>query len=307
MTMEARTGVVVGVDGSERAHLAARYAAREARRLELPLTVVHVHPDYVPVAPMMPLIPGDLREIGRQLLAEGVREASAAEPDVEVSSLLLSGHPASELVRACVDARLLVLGHESTSVVTRVFTGAVATGVAARAGCPVVSVPADWQERTHGPHRIVLGYGSADHDTALLEEGFRTASAHDAHLSVLHAWELPGCYDDIIVRRTHDDDWNAAALERIENELADLRADHPDVEVDVRVVHRQPALALREASRQADLLMLARRADGHAPVHLGGTARALLREAACPVEIVPQRRRSAETDEAHSYERSGAH
>jgi hypothetical protein len=53
--------------------------------------------------------------------------------------------------------------------------------------------------------------------------------------------------------------------------------------------------------------MLARRADGHAPVHLGGTARALLREAACPVEIVPQRRRSAETGEAHSYERSGAH
>jgi len=305
--MEARTGVVVGVDGSERAHLAARYAAHEARRLALPLTVVHVHPDYVPVAPMMPLIPGDLREIGNQLLAEGVREASAAEPDVEVSSLLLSGPPASELVRASADARLLVLGHESTIAVTRVFTGAVAMGVAARARCPVVSVPADWQEGRRGPYRIVLGYGSAAHDAALLEEGFRTASTHDAHLTLIHAWELPGCYDDIIMRRTHDADWNAAALERIETDLRDLRAAHPDVEVDVRVVHRQPALALREASRQAELLMLARRAEGHVPVHLGGTVRALLREAACPVEIVPQRRRSAETGEAHSHERSAAH
>ena len=208
--------------------------------MALPLTVVHVFPDYVPLAPMRPLVSGDLRDIGHQLLSEGVREATAAEPEVEVASLLLSGHPASELVHASAEARLLVLGRESVPAMTRVFTGAVALGAAARARCPVVSVPTDWQERTRRQRTIVVGYRSAAHDASLLQEAFRTASSHHAHLTVLHAWELPGCYDDIIVRRTHDEDWNVAALERIGTELVDLCAEHPDVEVDVRVVHRQP-------------------------------------------------------------------
>ena len=133
----------------------------------------------------------------------------------------------------------------------------------------------------------MVGFKTADHDAWLLEHAFDLAAVRGAPLTILHAWELPSCYDDIIVRRTHDDEWNLAALERIESQIADLRTDHPRVQVEVLVVHKQPALALREASQTADLLMLARRREGPAPLRLGGTARALMRSAACPVEIVP--------------------
>ncbi len=302
--MNEHTRVLVGVDGSPRAHQATRYAALEARRLELPLTVVHVSPDYVPVAPMMPLIPGDLREIGRHLLSEAVRTASAAAPEVEVTSRLLTGHPAAELVHASAGARLLVLGHESAPAWGRMFTGAVTLGAAAWAECPVVSVPDGWTEPTRAREAIAVGFKSADHDASLLKEAFEIASARGAHLTILHAWELPGFYDDIIMRRTHDTDWNLAALEKIELEVAELRADHQDVDVDVRVMHRQPAQALREVSHEVDLLMLARRGDGFAHLHLGGTARAMLHEAACPVEVVPARRPAAHV-RTPQRERSG--
>jgi nucleotide-binding universal stress UspA family protein len=280
------TGVVVGTDGTERGTRAVQYAAVEARRLGAPLTVAHVAPDYVPLAPMRPLIPDDLRDVGRSILTDARRAVAEVTPDLPVRTVLETGAVVPELVRLARDARLLVLGHESSSPLTRVFTGAVTMGVAAHAGCPVVSVPDAWLPRPDRG-RVLVGYKDAGHDADLLARAFSTAASRDATLTILHAWELPGCYDDIIVRRTHDDDWNRAARDSIEGHVADLRAAHPDLEVEVRVEHDQPAHALRKASAYADLLLLARRRHGPAGLHLGGTARALLRVAACPVELVP--------------------
>jgi nucleotide-binding universal stress UspA family protein len=280
-------GIAVGIDGSSRADAAVRYAALEARRSALPLTLLHVLPDYVPMAPMMPLLPGDMREMGHSLLSAAVRVAAEAAPEVEVTRHLFTGHVATVLARESANAAQLVLGHESTHGWSRVFTGAVTMGAAARATCPVVSVPADWNGVPDARGRVVVGFKTSDHDASLLEHAFDCAAARSARLTILHAWELPSGYDDIIVRRTHDDEWNLAALERIEAQIAALRAAHPGVEVDVRVVHKQPALALREAAQDADLLMLGRRREGPSLLHLGGTARALLRTATSPVEVVP--------------------
>jgi nucleotide-binding universal stress UspA family protein len=160
-------------------------------------------------------------------------------------------------------------------------------GVAARAECPVVSVPDGWTPDEDRSRSVVVGFEAADLDVALLDHALVRATELGARLTVLHAWELPGFYDDIIVRRTHDTDWNRGAQERIEEQVARVRPDHPGVEVEVQVLHRQPALALREASESAGLLILGR--HGQRPIlrHLGGTARALLREASCAVEIVP--------------------
>lgn len=279
-------GVVVGVDGSRRALAATAFAAGESQRLGVPLTLVHVLPTYVPMAPMLPLMPDDLSAVGTYVLSEATQHVHDVAPGVDVSTRLLHGSPVSELVELSADARMLVLGHESSPTWTRVFTGAVTIGVAARAHCPVVSVPS--RPVVDGPQgSVVVGFKSAEHDSDLLAHAFASAAALGARLTILHAWELPGCYDDIIVRRTHEADWNSRARAHLEELISRLRGRHPDVEVEVRITHQQPAYALREASRSADRLVLTRRGDGAALFHLGGTARALLREAACPVVIVP--------------------
>lgn len=54
------------------------------------------------------------------------------------------------------------------------------------------------------------------------------------------------------------------------------------------MVHQEPANALVEAGRNADLVLLAHRTRD--PLHitrLGGTARAVLQHASCPVAVLP--------------------
>jgi nucleotide-binding universal stress UspA family protein len=52
-------------------------------------------------------------------------------------------------------------------------------------------------------------------------------------------------------------------------------------------VHGQPAQVLRDASASADLVLIARRRHAFPVGHLGGTARALLRESLAPVMVLP--------------------
>lgn len=290
MTQDERY-VVVGTDGSPRALAAVRFAAAEAVRVGGSLRVVHVLPHHVPRTPLLALSTDDLDAVGRHLLSEAVQEARSSVPGVEVASELLHGGVASELVEAARGAELLALGRESTPVRWRVYTGAVTVMVAARARCPVVSVPDTWHPGRDPRGSIVAGFRSDADGPALLEHAFRTAEDLNARLTVLHAWELPRRYHDLLTRQAHDQEWNLTALERIESQVAQLREGHPGVDVEVRVAHEQPALALAQAAEKADLLVLARHESGPAMFHLGETARALLREAACPVMVVPTPRR----------------
>lgn len=287
MTRNPRDTVVVGIDGSEQALAAVRFGAREAERWGAELVLAHVMPDYVPLSPMLPLMPDDLVELGDRLLAAAVSEAGQASPGLRVTTRLLRGTAVTQLVRLTDGARLVVLGRETTPAWARVFIGAVTMGVAARADCPVCSVPEKWTPDPTADQTVVVGFESSQFDAALLEYAVGRAADLGASLTVLHAWELPGVYDNIIVRRTHDLDWNTAARERISEVLETIRPLGPEVDVDVQIRHRQPALALREASRTADRLILGRHGQGPSVRHLGSTARALLREAACPVVVVP--------------------
>ncbi|QZY30367.1 universal stress protein [Nocardioides coralli] len=281
-----RDAVVVGIDGSERALAAVRFGAREARRWQARLVLVHVMPGHVPLSPVLAVAPRELTDLGERLLAEAVAVARDAEPDVAVRSRLLRGDAVAQLVRESDDAWMVVLGRETTPGWARVFTGAVTMGVAERAHCPVSSVPEEWTA-SEEPGSVVVGFEASEFDAALLEYAVGRAADLGARLTVLHAWELPRFYDEMIVRRAHDLDWKRGAQDRIEELLRQLRRAAPDVEVEVEVVHQQPALALRDASQGADRLILGRHGQGPAVRHLGGTARALLREATCPVVVVP--------------------
>jgi nucleotide-binding universal stress UspA family protein len=69
--------------------------------------------------------------------------------------------------------------------------------------------------------------------------------------------------------------------------MIDLRMAYPDVRVQVDVVHGQAAFALVDRSAEADLLLISRPAHGGFVHFLGATARAVIRDATCPIEVVP--------------------
>lgn len=283
--------VVVGTDGTSQSLAAVRFGAAEAQRTEASLRIVHVLPHHIPESPLLRLSTDDLDAVGRHVLSRAVQEARRSSPRHEdVRGRLLHGSVVSELVEAATGAELLALGRESAPVRWHVYTGAVTVMAAARGRCPVVSVPDTWQpgEGSHEP--VVVGFRSDADGSTLLEHAFRVAMDREARLTVLHAWELPRGYRSFLARHARDPEWNLKALQHIESHLSQLRRDHPGVDVEVRVAHQRPAQALVEASRASQLVLLARHEAGPAAFHLGETARALLREAACPVMVVPAAR-----------------
>lgn len=305
-TQEAQRGhVVVGVDGSERGYAGVRYAAAEAQRRGVRLDIVHVTPGYLPVGPFLMIPDGSLEDFGSTVARRAAHEADDAVPGLDVTSHQVHGNRVRELVAFSRDAGLLILGARHLSAMDHVWTGATVTGVVSRASCPVAVIPADWEAPPAAHGRVVAGYKSSEHSAELFEDAFVVAEEMNAELVVLHAWKLDGVYDDVVAGRVEEKRWNGEQGARIEAELADYRESFPDVRVRVRVVHDVPTRALVHASRTADRLILVKPAHLGLLHHLGATARAVLRLAECPVEIVP-RRRQPEVIAGLTLEQDGA-
>ena len=103
----------------------------------------------------------------------------------------------------------------------------------------------------------------------------------------MHAWELPPVYDDLITARVAAREWSEKAEHAMEDALTAVREAHPEVPIELRVRHGQPARVLQQATEGAELLLLARRPHAFPFGHLGGTGRTLLRVSHCPVEVLP--------------------
>lgn len=291
--------VVVGIDGSEHSDRAVRFAVVEARRRNAPITLVNAVHETAPMSAMLPLYSVEaFVDAGRRLVEDAERLVQELDPEVEVGSTVRGGSRVGLLVEEGEHASVIVLGHRSRHGVGRVFASSTTTGVAARAHCPVVSVPDTWSpERTYG--RVVVGVdeSTASHDALLT--GFQEARRRGSSLVALHAWRLPTTYYDIAVPADQVEAWMREAAEEMDKTLAPFREAFPDVAVEVDLRHEYAGPALLSATEEADLIVVGRRGHG-APLsfYLGSLARMLIREGHCPVEVVPQHpRRTGRAEE----------
>lgn len=286
--------VLVGVDGSRASSAAIRFAGHEAHRLDTGLRLVHVVPTNTPITPWFPLMTLDLEETGREILGAATDEAHRILPPGRVEAQLMRGTRVSALQHASERARLVVLGTGQRPLVERILTGSTLDGVATGATCPVVAVPCGWSP--NNPHRrVAAGVKSLQQSGELLRRVFEVAADREAHVVLVHAWELPGEYDDLVTARVDEDEWADRATRAVEGCLTELRATYPQVLVETRIAHGQPARVLQAATDDADLLLVARRHNGLPFGHLGGTGRALLRVGHCPIEVVPPAEAAADT------------
>jgi nucleotide-binding universal stress UspA family protein len=279
--------VVIGVNGSDLDVSALRAGVAEAHRLDVAVRLVHVVPDYVSISPLVPVTPTDLEDLGAEIVRSAEKVLRQIDTEIEADSRLMHGSRAKRLVEAARTASTLVVGRDDRSLPARLLRGNAATGAAASAACPVLAVPIGWRP-TPARGAVVVGVKSSVHAAEILGDAFAVAAALGDKLVVLHAWKLPSGYDDLIESRVAVDEWAQRSTDELEALIKDWRAEYPDVDVEVRIVHDRPVTALVEASRDADVLVVVRRAHGiPAATHLGGTARAVLRSAYCPVRVVP--------------------
>ena len=141
--------IVVGVDGSDAATEALRWAADEARLRSATLVAVHAW-SFVPPQPIgdpgmlaMPAgdLPGQLdaeREAAQRSLDGAIEDALG--PGVEVERRLVEGDAGEVLVTESKGADLVVVGSHGRSGFKAAILGSVSRHVVDRAACPVVVV-----------------------------------------------------------------------------------------------------------------------------------------------------------------------
>ncbi|TFB47283.1 universal stress protein [Cryobacterium tagatosivorans] len=145
----ARSGVVVGIDGSAASDVAVAFAAEHAHRTRQPLRVIHAWqeppvwqgPDALPGLPSQEFL-GDLEETHRQILEDSVTKAADAWPGLQVRGTLVHGAPQPALLEASRPAALLVVGNHGLRGVERLLLGSVSHTMVLNIVSPTVVVGA---------------------------------------------------------------------------------------------------------------------------------------------------------------------
>ncbi|WP_067471709.1 universal stress protein [Actinomadura hibisca] len=136
--------VVVGVDDSAGARCALSWAIGEARLRRLPLLVVHAAPlpPHVSAAGQLGCgITEALRGAGAELVARLLAETAGGAPaGVETATLALVGEPGAALVRLARDDDILVVGHGSRGLLSRLVRPSVRLHCARRTRATFVCV-----------------------------------------------------------------------------------------------------------------------------------------------------------------------
>lgn len=141
------SGIVVGVDGSDRSRRALEWAIGEGALHNAPLEVIAVHQvavDNWGLAPMhMPTDEQErerVRAAAQQMVDQAVAQCGDKRPpSVDVQAI--TGVPAEVLLDVSRDADLLVLGSRGAGGFGRLLLGSVTSHVVHHAVCPVTVVP----------------------------------------------------------------------------------------------------------------------------------------------------------------------
>jgi len=278
--------ILVGVDGSTADEGALRYAANVSGRIDADVVVAHVASGYSTIVPVGEL---DLEDAAQAVLDTAVGRARELLAETRVSGVLLHGQRPAALLEAGKEARLVVLGEQHRNRLERLVTGSTVATLASGAPCPVVVVPDTWDGDHHGA--VGVGVKTLEGASIMVGEAADIAARRGARVEVVHAWHLPvQAYDALTLPGAVDTaGWSSDMRDALSGELATTVAEHPGVDIRLTVVEGQPASMLAELGSKVDLLVLARRTRVFPRGHLGGTARALMREAPCPVLVVPHR------------------
>lgn len=276
--------VVVGVDGTGHSLKALLWAARRASLHGAPLRIVHVLPAYEADFPFF--APGRYEwaeEAGRRIMDEATSLVGQAYPDVDLATEMPHGTPAKALLAESEQAHAVVIGAKGEDV-GNLLLGSTTLQVVGHAACPVVVV----NQVTTGHRLVVAGTDCSPDSTAALAFAFGAADLSGSKLQVVSAVGLPQGWPRHLPRPLPEDDEDVdRRRDEVEQQIAPMREQHPDVEVELDVHHVNAWPALASASHRADLLVVGSRGrGGFHGLAVGSTTHRLLHVAGCPVAVV---------------------
>ncbi|MFC5957231.1 universal stress protein [Streptomyces pratens] len=291
MRADGRKPIVIGVDPDPDKRTALAWAADEADRRRLPLTLVYAQGKPVPgfrqegSPPSWEKWREELHTAGNDVLERAAAFVESRCPGVDTSAVLAEGHPAWVLAEHSHHATQVVVGSWHLGAVREQFgSAAVALPLTAHAACPVV-VLREAEHTTQQPPYFVVGVDGSPHSAAAVDFAFEEASLRGAALRALYVWHTP-------LLGVLDEDAALQECRRLLSEtVAGRTAAHPAVELHHEVVKGHPVQELTEASAHAlGLVVGTRGRGGFGDMLLGSVSQGVLHHAHCPVLVVPHER-----------------
>ncbi|WP_396899490.1 universal stress protein [Mycolicibacterium sp.] len=291
MTNPATKPVVVGIDGSDSAIDAARWAGAVADRFGASLHIVYALPvlgrnltqTAAAMTAAMMSYQQDCAELYLKAAADAVRSDRS---DLTVTTASVN-EPADEaLIEASREARLVVLGGKSVTPAAALLLGSISLSVATRAACPVVAFRGDRFEPGDGP--IVVGVDDSPAAAAALAAAFEFAERFGAGLAAVRSLSFTappeaGVTIPFLI------DWEgleAAELVALTEAVDRANTKHPSVEAKCFVEPVSPGKALLRHAEDAQLVVVGTRGrNALAGTLLGSTSLNMLHHSPVPVLI----------------------
>ena len=283
--------IIVGVDESDRSKDAVALAALLARGSDAELVLVCAYPyDDTPSRAANTGYKRYLREDALAALDRLAATLPAADglerrvvPDVS---------PARAIQEIAVRERasLIVIGSSRRGGIGRVLAGTTAERLLHGAPCPVAVAPAGYAATDHAIATIAVGYDGSPESEAALAGAVTLARSLGARLRVIEVLDAMWMGTPALMAGPGFVTEPAGLEERARRHVAERVAALPgDVAAQPQVLTGNPEPALAEQSEHADLFVVGSRGYGpHRAVLLGSVSGRLVRDAACPVLVVPR-------------------
>ncbi|MDD4866821.1 MAG: universal stress protein [Mycobacterium sp.] len=228
--------IVVGVDGSQAAINAAKWAIPEALSRNIPLRLVHA----------VPQRPADTGVSDQTLDVEyaetSLRAADAAlqamgEP-VKVECDIVHESPERALIGQSRHAAMVCVGSVGIGRIARKVLGSTAEALARHAYCPVAIIRCESEAVESGSGYVAVVVDDSPADDSVLEHGFRVARLRQASILAMGVWrrgvgEIP--------------------YRQLERRLGPWVARYPEIHVQPAAARRGAAEFLAHARESAQL------------------------------------------------------
>ncbi|MFZ6004102.1 MAG: universal stress protein [Actinomycetota bacterium] len=284
--------IVVGVDGSEGAAQALRWAAAEAACrgwfVQAVLAWGYLDQHHTIVAERFD--PAYTARDAERALDSYIKAALGAEGSEGVERHLIADLPARALLESSRGADLLVVGARGLGGFRGLLLGSVSQKCLHQSSVPVAVIRPDGTTTRNGqPQRVLVGVDGSSAARRALAWAIDEARARSAVIEVLHAWQPPFVGGFPLTGETID----FTEFEHCAHELVDHALAAPDIgdlpcSVERTVVCAGAASALLEASERADVVVVGARGIGSVQrMLLGSISSQVALHAARPVVVVP--------------------